>query len=87
MLAPDDPERKKIKRPVVSDLDGTREGGLVFCIVVIAGMILGATLAPGALTSFWVWLGLLAMAVAVAANVQMLVARFTGFKPDTDEED
>jgi fatty acid desaturase len=88
VLAPDDPERKrKIKRPVVSDLDGTREGGLAFCIVLIMGMVLGAALAPGALTSFWVWVGLLAMAIAIAVNLQRAVARLTGFKPDNDEEE
>lgn len=88
MNAPEDPARKaKIKRPVVSDRDGTREGGLVFCIALMAGMVLAASLAPGALTSFWVWIGLLAMAVALAVNVQVVVAHMTGFRAEQDDDD
>jgi len=71
---------------VVSDRDGTREGGLVFCVVLIAGMVIGAAVAPGALTSFWVWLGLLAMSIAIAVNVQMLIARANGFRAEEDED-
>ena len=50
-----DPDRKPIKRHTVSDLDGTQQGGLAFVIALLAGMITAAALAPGALTSFWVW--------------------------------
>lgn len=88
MHSPDDPERqRRIKRPVVSELDGTREGALVFCIALIGGMVASASVAPGALTSFWVWLGLLAMAAALAGNVQAIVTRFTGFRPDRDDDE
>ncbi|MEO1364970.1 MAG: hypothetical protein AAFU86_14495 [Pseudomonadota bacterium] len=71
------PEQPKIKRHTVSDLDGTQQGGLAFVIAAVAGMIMAATLAPGALTSFWVWFALLMMAVAVALGVQRLFATKT----------
>lgn len=66
---------------VVSDLDGTQQGGLAFVIAAIAGMIAAASLAPGALTSFWVWFVLLIMAVAVALGVQR------AFAQPADEDD
>ncbi|MEL6620845.1 MAG: hypothetical protein AAFP16_18360 [Pseudomonadota bacterium] len=69
------PEEPKIKRHTVSDLDGTQQGGLVFVISLIGGMILAAMLAPGALTSFWVWFALLMMSAALAAGAQRLFAR------------
>ena len=65
-------EQPRIKRHTVSDLDGTQQGGLAFVIAVIGGMIAAASLAPGALTSFWVWFALLMLAVAVSAGVQQL---------------
>lgn len=68
------PEQPRIKRHTVSDLDGTQQGGLAFAIAAIAGTIAAAALAPGALTSFWVWFALLMMAVAVALGVQRLFA-------------
>ncbi|WP_299596736.1 hypothetical protein [uncultured Tateyamaria sp.] len=67
----------RIKRHVVSNLDGTQQGGLAFVITVIGGMIVAASLAPGALTSFWVWLALLMLSVAVAMGTQRLFARAT----------
>lgn len=70
-------EHKPIKRHTVSDMDGTQQGGLVFVIAVLGGMIAAAVLAPGALTSFWVWCALLMMSVAVALGVQRLFARET----------
>ena len=70
-------EKPKIKRHVVSDLDGTQQGGLVFVIALIGGMIVAATLAPGALTSFWVWFALLMLSAAVAKGAQQLFARET----------
>lgn len=69
------PDEKRIKRHTVSDLDGTREGGLVFCIAVIGGMITAAIVSPLALTSFWVWVGLLSAAAGIGVSVQKLVAR------------
>jgi 4-hydroxybenzoate polyprenyltransferase len=71
-------ERRKLKRPVVSDADGTREGGLVFCIVGILGFVVAAMVSPLALTSFWVWFALLMMAVAVASGTQKAVAWLNG---------
>lgn len=71
---------RKITRPVVSDMDGTREGGLVFCICLILGMIGAGAISGAALASFWVWVGLLVASGGVAVNVQRLVARWSGFK-------
>ncbi|WP_415920622.1 hypothetical protein [Tateyamaria sp. SN6-1] len=70
----DTAERKPIKRHTVSDFDGTQQGGLAFVIAAIFGMIAAAVLAPGALTSFWVWFALLMVAVAVASAAQRLFA-------------
>ena len=72
--------KRKIKRPVVSDMDGTREGGLVFCICLIFGMIAAGSISGAALASFWVWVGLLVTSVGVAVNVKRLVVRLSGFK-------
>lgn len=78
-------ERKKITRPVVSEEDGTREGGLVFVIVLIGGFI-GATLvSPFALTSFWVWFALLMMSIASASGTQRLVARWNRYEMVEDD--
>ena len=66
---------KRIKRPVVSDLDGTREGGLVFCIALIGGSIVAASVNPLALTSFWVWFAMLSAAIGIAVSVQRLIGR------------
>lgn len=68
-------EPKRIKRHTVSDLDGTQQGGLVFVIALIGGMIAAATLAPGALTSFWVWFALLMLSVATAKGAQQFFVR------------
>jgi len=62
----------------VSDLDGTQQGGLVFVVATLLGMILAAGLAPGALTSFWVWFALLMLAGACAVAAQQLFSRDTG---------
>ena len=70
-----DNNEPRIKRPVVSDLDGTREGGLAFCIALILGMIVAAVVYPGALTSFVVWFVLILMAVSVAAGTKRFFAR------------
>ena len=53
--------------------DGTREAGLVFLVVVIAGMIVATILYPPALTSFFVWFALLMLALSIALGVQKLV--------------
>ena len=50
--------------------DGTREGGLVFLVVVMIGMIIATILYPPALTSFFVWFALLMLAISVAVGVQ-----------------
>ena len=68
-------EARKIKRPIVSDGDGMQLGGLAFAVALIGGMIAAAILAPGALTSFWVWFALLMMATVTASGVQRLFAR------------
>lgn len=71
----DDKQQPSIKRPVVSELDGTREGGLAFCVALFGGMVVAAAVSPGSLASFWVWIGLLSMAVAVAVNTKRIFAR------------
>lgn len=53
--------------------DGTREGGLVFLVVVMIGMIVATLLYPPALTSFFVWFALLMLALSVAVGVQKLM--------------
>ena len=68
------PKDRKIKRPVVSDLDGTQQGGLAFCVSLIGGSVAAAALAPGSLTSFWVWFSLLMLSTAVALGTQKLFA-------------
>lgn len=70
-----DIDRKPIKRHTVSDLDGTQQGGLAFLIALMAGMILAASFAPGALTSFWVWFALLMLSIAVAMGVRQVFSR------------
>ena len=65
---------KKIKRHTVSDLDGTQQGGLAFVVATLFGMIVAASLVPGALTSFWVWFALLMMAIAIGTGVQRVFA-------------
>lgn len=72
-----DEARHKIKRHTVSDLDGMQQGGLVFVIALMGGMIVAAALAPGALTSFWVWFALLMLSAAIAKGAQQLFARDT----------
>ena len=67
-------QTSKIKRPVVSDLDGTQQGGLAFCVSLIGGAVLAAALAPGSLTSFWVWFSLLMLSTAIALGTQKLFA-------------
>mmetsp|Transcript_18145 Transcript_18145/g.28237 ORF Transcript_18145/g.28237 Transcript_18145/m.28237 type:complete len:88 (+) Transcript_18145:5125-5388(+) len=78
------PEQPRIKRPIVSDTDGTREGGLVFPIVFILGFVAATVAHPGALTSFWVWFALLMMCVAVSVGVQKAVARLYGHEEEDD---
>ena len=64
--------RRRITRPVVSDQDGTREGGLAFWIALICGVIIASLVHPLALASFWVWVALLAMAVGCGVSVWRL---------------
>ncbi len=78
-------ERRKITRPVVSDQDGTREAGLVFPIAVILAIVVASFAHPMALTSFWVWVALLMLAVALSAATQRMVARWNGFDEETGE--
>ena len=80
------PKRRKIKRPVVSDEDGTREGGLVFPIVFIAGFIGASFVHPDALTSFWVWFALLMLSVASAVTTKNVVAHLNGYREETDDD-
>ena len=68
-------KRKVVERPVVSDLDGTQQGGLAFTVSVLGGLVAAAVLAPGSLTSFWVWFAILMMSVAVASGTQKLFSR------------
>jgi len=74
-----------LRRPIVSDLDGTREGGLVFCIALILGVIAAASVVAGALTSFWVWFAILITAGGIAVNVKLLVAHWSGHKSDWED--
>lgn len=68
-------EDRKIKRPIVSDLDGTQQGGLAFCVSLIGGIVAAASIAPGSLTSFWVCVAIVAMAAAIASGTQKAFAR------------
>ena len=83
-LFPDnDPsQRRKIRRPQMSDADGTREGGLVFVIVFIVGFIAATVAHPAAVTSFWVWFLLLTMCAAIAVGVQKGAAHLYGHVED-----
>ncbi|WP_317054520.1 hypothetical protein [Roseovarius rhodophyticola] len=85
-VSPEAPQERKIKRPVVSDEDGTREGGLVFPIVFIIGFMLAAMAHPAALASFWVWFVLLMLSSAVAVATKNLVARLNGFEGDAEDD-
>lgn len=88
MFPDNDPqERRKIKRPVMSDADGTREGGLVFVIVFIVGFIVATMTHPAAVTSFWVWFFLIVMCIGVAVGVQKAAAHLYGHVEDGAEED
>lgn len=77
--------RRRIKRPRMSDADGTREGGLAFVITFIIGFIAATVAHPAALTSFWVWFFLLVMCVAVAVGVQKGVAHLYGDVQDGED--
>jgi len=79
-------KRRSVRRPVISDEDGTREGGLVFSIVFILAFIAAAVAHPLALQSFWVWFVMIAMSISVAVGVQRAVARFNGVKPEIEDE-
>ena len=67
-------QKPKIKRPVVSDLDGTQQGGLAFCVSLLGGAVVAAALAPGSLTSFWVWFSILMLSTAIALGTRNLFA-------------
>ena len=43
--------------------------------IVVGGSVAAAALAPGALTSFWVWFSLLMLSTAIALGTQKLFAR------------
>ncbi|MEO0402571.1 MAG: hypothetical protein AAF214_09370 [Pseudomonadota bacterium] len=79
-------KRRKIKRHVVSEMDGTREGGLVFSIVFCAGFVLAAVTNSNALTSFWVWFALITMSIGVALAVQKAIAAINGVNGHDDED-
>ncbi len=72
--------RSYLRLADVSDSDGTREGGLVFCLSLIVGMIVAQATHPSALTSFWVWFALLAAACGIAFHTQKLVAWAMGHR-------
>ena len=78
---PSAPRASYLRLAEKSDLDGTREGGLMFWVAIIGGMMLATSMHPMALTSFWVWFALLSMAVGVAWNTHRLVAWAFGYKP------
>lgn len=79
---------RRLRRPVVSDEDGTREGGLAFSIAFIMAFIAASAAHPQALSSFWVWFVMISMAISVAVGVQRAMAHFNGFKdPNADEDD
>lgn len=69
----DDRQFARMRRRVAAEQDGTRDGGLVVCIALIGGMIVAAMVNPIALTSFWVWVGILCMAIGCGVSVQRLV--------------
>lgn len=68
-------ERRKTKQPVMSDADGTHDGGLVF-IVGFMGVSLAHS---GDLTSFGGWFVLLMMSAAIAVCVQKTATRLYGY--------
>lgn len=78
-------QRPKLHRPVVSDQDGTREGGLVFPIVFIVGFVTASMVHPAALSSFWVWFVLLMLSAAVAVGTQQMVAHLNGYAEDEED--
>ena len=53
-----------------SEADGSQEGGLAALVAGISGMVSAAALLPGALTSFWVWMMILSVAIAVGSAAQ-----------------
>ena len=71
----DPAEKPRIKRHVVSEIDGTREGGLAFTISLILGLVAASLVHPLALSSFWVWCAVLTAAVGIMVNVQRLFDR------------
>ncbi len=86
ITSPAPTNERKIKRPVVSEEDGTREGGLVFPIVFIIGFVLASMAHPAALASFWVWFVLLMMSIAFSVSTQRLVARLNGFDAKNQDD-
>lgn len=84
-ITPQERDRPKLRRPVVSDEDGTREGGLVFPIVFMIGFVAASLVHPAALSSFWVWFVLLMLSAAVAVGTQQAVARLNGFSEDSED--
>ncbi|MEM8776177.1 MAG: hypothetical protein AAGF53_14155 [Pseudomonadota bacterium] len=80
-----DEKQPRIKRPVVSDADGTREGGLMFTISLILCLVGASFVHPLALTSFFVWFALLMLSASIAVGTQKLVARLNGFKEDEED--
>lgn len=52
--------------------DGTREGGLVFLIIVFSGIVGAVSFLPEAFTSIWIWILLL----IVASYAAQLTERF-----------
>lgn len=79
------PQRPRIKRPIVSEEDGTREGGLMFTISLILCLVVASLLHPLALSSFWVWFVLLMLSASIATGTQRLVSYLNGYKEDEED--
>ena len=86
MSGPDAPKRK-LKRPVISEHDGMHEGGLVFCVTLIAGFVLSNIVVPGAAASFWIWVVLLVVSMGIAVNVQQGIRAFFARRLPEDPSD
>lgn len=72
-------------RSGTSEEDGTQQGGLVFCVVLMAGMVFAVFVFPPALTSFFVWFALIGVAISAAVGTQRLVQSWSSSQEDAHE--
>ena len=72
-------------RSGTSEEDGTQQGDLVFCVVLMAGMVFAVFVFPPALTSFFVWFALIGVAISAAVGTQRLVQSWSSSQEDARE--